>query len=320
MTDKDTLLRSQITAEPLLSEAKALAARGERGEARARLEQLLSLAPDRTDALLWLAAIAEDPAASERYLERVLEREPNHPAALAGLEWARGHREPASVPRRSSGWAWLDRLLIGGIAVICAAALVLLLFIAWQAPEAVRAAYHPTLTPTPSHTATPAATLTAVPTFTATPTLTPTSAPTVRRTTAPANTPLPAGASDPALTTPLGRKWIQIDLSEQRLTAYEGETQVLAALVSTGVDRLPTPRGTHEILVKVRRQRMSGPGYSVPNVEFVSYFLPNYAIHGTYWHDNFGQPMSHGCVNMRNDDAQWIYDWAPIGTPVKVRQ
>ena len=63
---------------------------------------------------------------------------------------------------------------------------------------------------------------------------------------------------------------------------------------------------------------MSGAGYYLPNVEFVSYFYKGYAIHGTYWHNNFGQPMSHGCVNMTNADASWIYGWAPMGTPVRV--
>jgi len=64
---------------------------------------------------------------------------------------------------------------------------------------------------------------------------------------------------------------------------------------------------------------MSGPGYNLPNVQFVAYFYRDYAMHGTYWHDNFGHPMSHGCVNLRNIDAEWLYGWAPIGTPVLVR-
>ena len=111
---------------------------------------------------------------------------------------------------------------------------------------------------------------------------------------------------------------MQLDLSEQRLTAYEGETEVLTALVSTGVRRYPTPPGEYKILYKVRIQPMSGPGYYVPNVEWVSYFLDGYAIHGTYWHNNFGHPMSHGCVNLRNEDAKWVYEWAPLGTPLSV--
>jgi lipoprotein-anchoring transpeptidase ErfK/SrfK len=82
----------------------------------------------------------------------------------------------------------------------------------------------------------------------------------------------------------------------------------------------PTPIGEFAIYSKVRSQTMSGPGYTLPNVQFVAYFYTSYAIHGTYWHDNFGHPMSHGCVNMRDLDAQWLYSWAPIGTPVSVRR
>ncbi len=62
--------------------------------------------------------------------------------------------------------------------------------------------------------------------------------------------------------------------------------------------------------MKVRAQTMSGPGYYLPNVEWVQYFYEEYAFHGTYWHNKFGQPMSHGCVNMTNEDARWLFDWA----------
>ena len=94
----------------------------------------------------------------------------------------------------------------------------------------------------------------------------------------------------------------------------------MTALVSTGVASMPTPLGEHRILRKVRSQVMSGPGYYLPNVEYVSYFLKGYAIHGTYWHNNFGRPMSHGCVNLTNQDAKWIFEWAPRGTRVLVQQ
>jgi lipoprotein-anchoring transpeptidase ErfK/SrfK len=65
---------------------------------------------------------------------------------------------------------------------------------------------------------------------------------------------------------------------------------------------------------------MWGPGYDLPNVQWVMYFYRDYSLHGAYWHNNFGQPMSHGCVNMRNEDAKWLYDWAPEGTSVMVIQ
>lgn len=110
-----------------------------------------------------------------------------------------------------------------------------------------------------------------------------------------------------------------IDLSDQTLTAYEGARPVYSTLISSGTARTPTPVGEYAIYTKLRSQTMSGPGYSLPNVEYVAYFYSAYAIHGAYWHNNFGHPMSHGCVNMRNIDAKWLYEWAPIGTPVSVR-
>lgn len=56
--------------------------------------------------------------------------------------------------------------------------------------------------------------------------------------------------------------------------------------------------------------------YFLPAVPYVMYFHGNYGLHGTYWHNNFGQPMSHGCVNLPTDAAQWLFNWAPIGTKV----
>jgi lipoprotein-anchoring transpeptidase ErfK/SrfK len=64
---------------------------------------------------------------------------------------------------------------------------------------------------------------------------------------------------------------------------------------------------------------MSGPGYYLPNVQWVMYFYQGYGFHGTYWHNNFGNPMSHGCVNMTNDDALWLFNFASVGTNVWVQ-
>lgn len=110
-------------------------------------------------------------------------------------------------------------------------------------------------------------------------------------------------------------KWIDVDLSEQRAIAYDGDTPIKAFIVSTGLSRTPTVQGTFRIRMKVSSQTMSGGSatygyYYLPNVEWVQYFYEEYAFHGTYWHNNFGQPMSHGCVNMRNEDAKWLFDWA----------
>jgi len=113
-------------------------------------------------------------------------------------------------------------------------------------------------------------------------------------------------------------KWIEVDLSEQRLYAHEGDRVVLNVLVSTGLTQYPTPVGRFSIRLKIRSQTMSGPGYYLPGVEWAMYFYRDYAIHGTYWHNNFGHPMSHGCVNMTNADARFLFNWASVGTQVVV--
>ena len=137
--------------------------------------------------------------------------------------------------------------------------------------------------------------------------------------TAPAKPPAP-GNSAPA---PTGGKWIDINISTQTITAYQGSTPVKSALVSTGVSWHPTPIGHYKVYMKVASQTMSGgvgaEAYYLPGVPWVMYFAGANAIHGTYWHHNFGQRMSHGCVNLTIDDAHWFYDWAEMGTPVITR-
>ncbi len=113
-----------------------------------------------------------------------------------------------------------------------------------------------------------------------------------------------------------GEKWIDVNLTQQSVTAYEGQTPVHTAPASTGTWRTPTVVGTFTIYAKYASTRMSGPGYDLPNVPYTMYFYRGYAIHGTYWHSNFGTPMSHGCVNLPTPDAEWFYNWAPIGTKV----
>lgn len=126
----------------------------------------------------------------------------------------------------------------------------------------------------------------------------------------------------PASTTPRTGKWIDVNLSQQRLTAYEGNKAVFSSLVSTGLRGTPTVVGTFQIYIKYGSQAMSGGSgssyYYLPGVPYVMYFYQNYAIHGTYWHNKFGQPMSHGCVNLPTPAAQFIYNWAPMGTTVNI--
>ncbi len=126
----------------------------------------------------------------------------------------------------------------------------------------------------------------------------------------------PPAAPAPTITT---GKQIVVDLSDQRVYAYEDGQLLKSMLVSTGTAAFPTVQGNFKVYLKYESQTMSGPGYNLPGVPYVLYFYKGYSLHGTYWHSNFGTPMSHGCVNMYTPDAQWVWNWAPIGTPVRVQ-
>lgn len=117
-------------------------------------------------------------------------------------------------------------------------------------------------------------------------------------------------------------KRIQIDLTNQRLYAFEGDNQIFEFPISSG-KWYPTPTGTFKIWVKLRYTKMEGgnPGtstyYYLPNVPYVMFYYNDevskargFSLHGTYWHNNFGHPMSHGCVNMRIEDVEKLYAWA----------
>lgn len=109
-------------------------------------------------------------------------------------------------------------------------------------------------------------------------------------------------------------KWIRVDLSEQMVVAYEHDRPVRGFVISSGLSRTPTVTGEFRITMKVPAQTMSGGEgayyYNLPNVKWVQYFYADYAFHGTYWHNDFGRPKSHGCINMTNADAKWLFDWA----------
>jgi LysM repeat protein len=112
---------------------------------------------------------------------------------------------------------------------------------------------------------------------------------------------------------------IVVDLSDQRTYAFENGALVRNVLVSTGLPGTPTVQGDFRIYTKLASQTMTGPGYYLPGVPYVMYFYQGYSFHGTYWHNNFGFPMSHGCVNMPTPEAEWLYSFADVGTPVHVQ-
>jgi lipoprotein-anchoring transpeptidase ErfK/SrfK len=115
-----------------------------------------------------------------------------------------------------------------------------------------------------------------------------------------------------------GEKWIDINLSEQRIYAYKGSNLIASFLVSTGTWLHPTPVGQYAVYIKLRYTDMSGPGYYLPDVPYTMYFYSGYGIHGTYWHNNFGTPMSHGCVNMLTSEAEWLFNWSYVGILVNI--
>lgn len=118
-------------------------------------------------------------------------------------------------------------------------------------------------------------------------------------------------------------RWIEVNLTQQRVYGWEGSTLVHNYLVSTGL-WAPTPTGDYRIWTKLASTTMKGGSkalgtyYYLPNVPCTMYFYKGYGLHGTYWHNNFGHPMSHGCVNMRTSEACAIFNWASVGTRVNI--
>lgn len=128
----------------------------------------------------------------------------------------------------------------------------------------------------------------------------------------------------PPSSIPAGAKWVLVDIEQQTLTAYQGETPVFATLISSGKDHdeSETHPGLYQVEHKMDYSDMHGEmhgesdePYEVDRVPHVLYFHKNEALHGTYWHDRFGFPASHGCVNLSPADARWLFDWAPPRLP-----
>jgi len=122
-------------------------------------------------------------------------------------------------------------------------------------------------------------------------------------------------------------KRIEVDLTNQRLHAYEENEIKWSFVISTGKTVTPTPVGQFWPWIKLRYDRMRGGSwargdyYDLPNVPYVVYYYNErypkwlgYAIHGTYWHNNFGYPMSHGCVNLKTEDMAILYPWIDLPT------
>jgi lipoprotein-anchoring transpeptidase ErfK/SrfK len=123
-----------------------------------------------------------------------------------------------------------------------------------------------------------------------------------------------------------GRTWIDVSLLKQTLVAYEGTHAVYASLVSTGVDGLGEPETTHstvqgQYLIHTKHVSTQmkgdeeGDEFDLRDVPYVQYFNAGYALHAAYWHDSFGTPRSHGCINLSPQDAQWLFEWTEPHVP-----
>lgn len=130
----------------------------------------------------------------------------------------------------------------------------------------------------------------------------------------------------PVLGVSAGERWIEVDLSEQKVRAWEGNALFLESLVSTGMPWWPTPQGEFRVWDKVRATKMEGGSgkyyYYLPNVPYVMFFendkVPGwrgFSLHGTYWHSDFGRVHSHGCVNLPTPVAERLYYWSAPNLP-----
>ena len=122
-------------------------------------------------------------------------------------------------------------------------------------------------------------------------------------------------------------KRIVVDISKEMLYAYDGDTLFMQDPVSTGLEFTATPLGTFTVFKKTPSRYMQGPlpgvsdqVYDLPGVPWDLYFTKDGAVvHGAYWHDHFGEPWSHGCVNLAPQEAKKLYDWAPVGITVTIQ-
>lgn len=116
-------------------------------------------------------------------------------------------------------------------------------------------------------------------------------------------------------------KRIEVDLSEQRLRYFYGEYGERGNfLISSGLKRTPTPTGTFSVKYKQLSKLYRGPGYYLPNTKWNLNIVGGVFIHGAYWHNNFGHPMSHGCVNVSYKDMKGLYEFADVGTEVAIHE
>lgn len=321
-----------VSASQALQAAHAALSRSDRAAARRSARLAASLAPEHEAPWLYLAATAE-PRAGLAYLAKALEINPRSKAARKAIRWMVRRLPPAErrmavaqagLPQNMAVRfvpleALMPRRLISPRSAVLAS--VVVAGIGFWLGRQPADAQQPQFDSAPIAKASPSPTPTNTPTATPTPTPTPT--PTFTPTPTPTDTPTPRPAlsweysTDPQELANEGR-WIDVDLSAQRVTAYDGVEQVRSFVVSTGTAIHPTVTGQFRVYIKLTSTPMAGPGYYLPGVPYTMYFYKGYALHGTYWHNNFGTPMSHGCINLTIPDSEWLFHFAEVGTLVNV--
>lgn len=117
-----------------------------------------------------------------------------------------------------------------------------------------------------------------------------------------------------------GERWIDVDLDQQTLIAYEGATPVYVTLISSGARKYPSETGVYRVWVKFSETDMNGQmdgeaPYSVATVPWTQFYAKDLALHTAYWHDKFGTPQSHGCINLSPIDARLLYFWSEPSVP-----
>jgi hypothetical protein len=319
----------------------------------------ININPNNEEPWLWLAAVSS-PRASVSYIQKALSINPNSQRAKQAMHWAikrvrlLPHQtypgitsplispvsnlsktqissdSPRKIQLKPHIWVGIVILLAAISCALVSPALGYYINSMFFQPEVLMASQAGLIkssnTPTPSNTPTitpsPTPTETSTPTPTDTPTPLPTDTPTSTYTPFPTDTEYPTlEPVDYELPEPGGEgRWIDVDLSDQMTYAYEGNEIVQSFLVSTGTWLHPTITGQYYIYVKYEYADMAGPGYYLPNVPYVMYFYDGYGIHGTYWHSNFGTPMSHGCINLTIPDSEWLFYWADVGTLVNIHE
>lgn len=317
---------------------------GDRNLARKWAGYAAKLAPEKETPWLMLGALST-PQQSIDYYKRALEINPSSEMARKGIhkavkilrenpptptpefkpldpDFAAAAPPRSAVRKQSPLLSWLSA---GALVVVLAMAL----FFGFDSVRSLVASAQLIATETPplrlavrtnhlTNTPTPTATFTPTPTLTPTPTVTPTPKPT--------KTPVPTTAPDEPSTNTAevpediddDEFWLEVNLSQQKLIAHRGDKVLKSFTVSTGTWATPTVTGHYQVYVMYPSTTMSGPGYWLPDVPWTMYFYKGYGVHGAYWHNNFGTQMSHGCVNMKIDEAKWVFDRSAIGTWVVI--